>query len=250
MHKTILINNVGLSSAINRYVPVLEELSFQDIVDKGWKHEPPKAISDVVESIIGAVLVDSGYNYDLTVAVTEIMLEDLLRVLTPSLRKDPISDLMIWTSCSGCRRIAFQKSQTITDGRKIDSVAILVHNKLVAGPISAPNLSLAKGLASERARAVLEDPKSDLSLKKLCDCAKNMEVDPSPAATMADVGTEEKGKAELQLTDETEEGFAKLADQARKDFRDLAVASPSRTPMEDYTDELAVEQMLLLSSDD
>lgn len=108
MHKTILINNVGLSSAINRYVPVLEELSFEDIVNKGWKHDPPKAISDVVESIIGAVLVDSGYNYELTVAVTEIMMEDLLCVLTPTLRKDPISDLMIWTSCAGCRRIAFQ----------------------------------------------------------------------------------------------------------------------------------------------
>ena len=147
----------------------------------------------------------------------------------------------------GCE---FRKSQTITEGRKTDSVAILVHNKLVAGPISAPNLSLAKGLASERARAVLEDPKSDLSLKKLCDCAKNMEVDPSPAATMADIETEEKGKVESQLTDETEEGFAKLADQARKDFRDLTVASSSRTPTEDYTDELAVEQMLLFSSED
>lgn len=108
MHKTILINNVGLSSAISRYVPVLEELTFEDIVHKGWKHDPPKAISDVLESIVGAVLVDSGYNYELTVAVTEILLEDLLCVLTPSLQKDPISDLMIWTSVSGCRRIAFR----------------------------------------------------------------------------------------------------------------------------------------------
>lgn len=108
MHKTALINNVGLSSAINRYVPVLEQVSFQDIVDKGWKHDPPKAISDVLESILGAVLVDSGYNFELTAAVTEFVLDEVLSVLTPTLRKDPVSDLMIWTSCAGCRRIAFQ----------------------------------------------------------------------------------------------------------------------------------------------
>lgn len=108
MHKSALINNVALSSAINRYVPVLEAITFEDIVETGWKHDPPKAISDVLESILGAVLVDSAYNFDLTTAVTEFVLSDVLAILTPTLRKDPVSDLMIWTSCSGCRRITFR----------------------------------------------------------------------------------------------------------------------------------------------
>lgn len=108
MHKSALINNVGLSSAISRYVSVLEATSFQDIVDKGWKHEPPKAISDVLESIVAAVLVDSAYNYEMAESVTEYVMSDILEILTPTLRKDPVSDLMIWTAGSGCRRIAFK----------------------------------------------------------------------------------------------------------------------------------------------
>ena len=108
MHKSALINNVALGSAINRYVPVLEAITFEDIVDTGWKHDPPKAISDVLESILGAVLVDSAYNYDLAASVTEFVLSDVLAILTPTLRKDPVSDLMIWTAISGCRRITFR----------------------------------------------------------------------------------------------------------------------------------------------
>lgn len=108
MHKSALINNVGLSSAISRYVPVLEATSYEDIVDKGWKHEPPKAISDVMESILAAVLVDSAYNYELVEALTESVMSDILEILTPTLRKDPVSDLMIWSSCAGCRRITFR----------------------------------------------------------------------------------------------------------------------------------------------
>jgi endoribonuclease Dicer len=61
-----------------------------------------------MESILGAVLVDSAWNFDVAAAVTEFVLSDVLEVLTPTLRKDPVSDLMIWTSSSGCRRITFQ----------------------------------------------------------------------------------------------------------------------------------------------
>jgi len=49
----------------------MEAITFQDIVDKGWKHDPPKAISDVMESILGAVLVDSAWNFDVAATVTE-----------------------------------------------------------------------------------------------------------------------------------------------------------------------------------
>jgi len=66
LHKHLLINNVELSTAITRHVPLLESLLPEDVIVKGWKYDPPKALSDVLESLIGAVLVDSAYDFERT----------------------------------------------------------------------------------------------------------------------------------------------------------------------------------------
>jgi dsRNA-specific ribonuclease len=58
--------------------------------------------SDVFESVVGAILVDSNYNYERTVSMVEFVMQDVLDALTPSLRRDPISDLMEWAGISGC----------------------------------------------------------------------------------------------------------------------------------------------------
>ena len=94
--------------AISKYVPVLEETSNEDIIVNGWKHDPPKAISDVLESVLGAVLVDTGYNYEKASVVTEAILHDLLVVLSPDMPRDPVSDLMIWSAQAGCTKISFR----------------------------------------------------------------------------------------------------------------------------------------------
>jgi endoribonuclease Dicer len=108
LHKLILVNNVELSMAISRYVPLLEELSDNEIINRGWKHDPPKALSDVLESVLGAILVDSAWNYDIAASVTQYVLEDILEVLTPNLPKDPVSELMTWVAKAGCKHIRFQ----------------------------------------------------------------------------------------------------------------------------------------------
>lgn len=88
--------------------------------------------------------------------------------------------------------------------RRNDCVSVIVHDFAVVGPISAANLSLAKGLASERARQVLEDPTSEYYLSKICDCNDEMAVDePSPEVVV--------DATERKLDDETAEGFAALA---------------------------------------
>lgn len=107
LHKLILINNVELSIAIGRYAPVLEDISMEDLILHGWKHDPPKALSDVFESVIGAVLVDCDYNYDKAATVTELVMGDLLAALRPDLPRDPVSQLMVWVSQAGCRCISF-----------------------------------------------------------------------------------------------------------------------------------------------
>lgn len=107
LHKIMLVNNVELSIAINQYVPLLEAATGEDIVCTGWKFDPPKAISDVFESVIGAVLVDSGYDFEKTTGVVEYVMRDVLAALSPSLRRDPVSELLEWTAGSGCRKTTF-----------------------------------------------------------------------------------------------------------------------------------------------
>jgi endoribonuclease Dicer len=109
LHKVILLNNVELSIAISKYVPALSGSSADEIVNQSWKLDPPKAISDVFEAIMGAVLVDSAYNFEKAASVVEFVMGDVLAILSPSLRRDPITELTEWTARSGCmKRINFR----------------------------------------------------------------------------------------------------------------------------------------------
>lgn len=103
----MLINRVDLSESINRYVPLLQATTGEEIVKRGWRYDPPKAISDVFESVMGAVLVDSAFNYERAAAVVEHVMEEVLLVLSPSLSLDPISELVTWLAASGCTKVSF-----------------------------------------------------------------------------------------------------------------------------------------------
>lgn len=108
LHKPLLINNVELSMAISKYVPILQETTEEEIIQSGWKHDPPKAISDVLESILGAVLVDTHYDFEKTAVIAENALRGLLRVLSPDMPRDPVSELMVWIARHGCMKISFR----------------------------------------------------------------------------------------------------------------------------------------------
>ena len=108
LHKMLLVDSMELSLSIDVSVSILSGASGKEIIDSGWKFDPPKAISDVFESVIGAVLVDSGYDYEKTVAVLEHVMSDVLDPLTPSVARDPVSDLVCWMSREGCTSVSFQ----------------------------------------------------------------------------------------------------------------------------------------------
>ncbi|EMD34372.1 hypothetical protein CERSUDRAFT_55073 [Gelatoporia subvermispora B] len=210
LHKMMLVNNVGLSVAIGKYVPILKEISNIDIINNGWKQDPPKAISDVLESVLGAVLVDCGYDFEKAAAVVELTMADLLAVLTPDLPRDPISELMVWAAQSKCCKITFRRPEL----KRHDAYSIIAHDIDVVGPVTAPNLPRAKGLAAERGRAVLSNPDSPYFLAKICDCAK------VPSSTDAEHEVQEAiDTSELKaLDDETEIGFAALARVTEEEF--------------------------------
>jgi len=108
IHKVILLNNASLNAAIWSSAKLLQETSYADIVVNGWKYEPPKALGDVFESVMGAVFVDSGHNFEKFSVIVEMIMEELLNEIGTDLPLDPVSNLMIWMSKNGCRRVNFQ----------------------------------------------------------------------------------------------------------------------------------------------
>lgn len=101
----MLINNVELSMLIAQYVPMLEDCSAEDIVRQGWKYEPPKVISDVFEGLLGAILIDTNWDYEKTAVITENIMEDVLTQLSPTLQLYPGPELTTWVAMSGCREL-------------------------------------------------------------------------------------------------------------------------------------------------
>lgn len=193
----MLSNSVSLSLAIESTVPILQAISGEEIVRTGWKHDPPKALSDVFESVIGAVLVDSGYNYEKTAAVVEYVMDDVLEALSPNIGKDPVTEVMEWAAGNGCIKIVFEyvllpltgtlsynsvvlhrKQAKITEYWERDGIVVLVHGESVVGPIVAGSLTIAKFLAAERAFSILRDDDSDKSLRSLCTCASSTDGAP------------------------------------------------------------------------
>ena len=115
LHKTLLANSVDLNIAISRSTPILEMTSGEDILKSGWRYHPPKVLSDALESVIGAVLVDSGYNYDKTAVVVLSVMQDLLVALNLDVSQNPVTRLLEWTASQGCRRITFKWVNLLRD---------------------------------------------------------------------------------------------------------------------------------------
>ncbi|OJT13423.1 Dicer-like protein 1 [Trametes pubescens] len=227
LHKLLLINNVELSIAISRYVPILEEISNEEIILDGWKHDPPKALSDVFESVMGALFVDCDYNYDKAAAVIEMVMDDLIDALRPDLPRDPVSQLMVWVAKAGCRCVSFAKSQSRPELRRHDCMSVLVHDVVVVGPVPAPNVSMAKGLAAEEARRVLDDPESPHHLSRVCVCAEEKAA--------AEAAKDKLDVDKMQLDDETTEGFATLA-RILLDEVEESGRPPALDPVDDAMD--------------
>ncbi|KAF8638830.1 hypothetical protein AX17_001888 [Amanita inopinata Kibby_2008] len=170
LHKLLLANSVELNIAINRYVPILEAASAEDIVERGWRYDPPKALSDVFESVMGAVFIDSGYNYDKTAAVIRVAMEAVLVVLSPAVCRDPISKLMEWTAGQGCRRLAVREIPKKQGDQTVRGMGVVVHDIVMVGPIVARSLRVARFEAASVAMDILTDGEGRRLFERLCRC--------------------------------------------------------------------------------
>ena len=109
LHKFILANNIELNMAIATHSGIYQGLDINHILQSGWDYDPPKALSDALEAVFGAILVDCGWLYNIASKVILRIMSDALGVLTTDaeLPRHPISQLMIWAAKEGCTRVKF-----------------------------------------------------------------------------------------------------------------------------------------------
>jgi endoribonuclease Dicer len=108
LHGYLLAGNLELIAAVDKYIPILQAISSRDIVLHSWAHDPPKVISDIFESLVAAILIDSGYNFDKTMGIVEAVMGCVLEILSPDMPPEPVSALFLWVAKSGCKRIHFR----------------------------------------------------------------------------------------------------------------------------------------------
>ncbi|KAF8274257.1 hypothetical protein EI94DRAFT_1794472 [Lactarius quietus] len=201
LHGYLLAGNLELIAAVDKYIPILQAISSHDIVLHSWAHDPPKVISDIFESLVAAVLIDSGYNFDKTMCIVEAAMECVLEILSPDLPPEPVSALFLWVAKSGCKRIHFSREEY----KQNDTVCIVVHDIIVVGPVTGSSISVARAFASERARMILSTADSDKALVKLCTCNKQVvcapqtEIAPDdPVDDTTDIGFATAAVTELE----------------------------------------------------
>ncbi|EJD06192.1 uncharacterized protein FOMMEDRAFT_145449 [Fomitiporia mediterranea MF3/22] len=200
LHKYLLANCVELSEDVAKEVEILSAASYEDVSLNDWRYDPPKVLGDIFESVIGAVFVDSGFDYTITAPIIEELMKDVLVLLHPDIPYDPVSRLLQWVAKSGCMRAKFQRTQTNPRVNRKDGVVVLIHDRIVAGPITAANKPLAKGLVAEKAMQVLADGSSEFALRKICECMR-VEDEEEPR------DLPERNTREKDLDLETTEGF-------------------------------------------
>ena len=171
----LLSNSVSLSLAIESTVPILQAISGEEIVRTGWKHDPPKALSDVFESVIGAVLVDSGYDYEKTAAVVEYVMDDVLEALSPNIGKDPVTEVVEWAAANGCIKITFEYVLFVFSGTLFILISYCAGKKLRLLNTGNAMASSCSFMASRSwvplSRAALPLPSSSLQSALFPSCA-------------------------------------------------------------------------------
>ena len=108
LNNIILANNLELCRTIDQYADILGSISCEEIAKNSWRYDPPKVLSDVFESVIGAILVDTLYDYEKTAVIAETLMDDVLRLLDPSMTTNPVSELLEWSTKQGCNKVKIE----------------------------------------------------------------------------------------------------------------------------------------------
>lgn len=237
LQKYLLRSNVDLERAITHAVSEHQDMDYYHVVVEGWRYDPPKALSDVMESLCGAMFVDSHYDYERVKPIILRIMDPLLQVLKPKLPRDPTSELYIRMAKKGCQRAKFEKfcsQNSDSTNKHNDALRFKVHDIVVGEPFLAGNRGLNK-VKPLLAYNILQQFEKDFFVGEICDCDLNKV--PLKREDVINVDKDD-------LDDEKEEEFAIRAAKELHDAEDSIDLQSHATSDDEETDEHEVEDLV------
>ncbi|KAF9178961.1 Dicer-like protein 1 [Haplosporangium sp. Z 767] len=189
LHQHILHANPTLGADIYRAVQTLEDaiedaMASKDgeLVGEYWdSFNFTKVLGDILESVLGAVYVDSGWDFAVVKALFDRAILPTLRkhISMETLKPNPISAMLIRVQGEGCQKVTL-KNVTVTTGPEsptdniltpaptpVPECAILIHDKVIVRSTHQTS-QLARREAARRVLALLDEDPTLLGQHCIC----------------------------------------------------------------------------------
>ncbi|KAG0129258.1 hypothetical protein HOY82DRAFT_488379 [Tuber indicum] len=135
---------------------------------------PPKALPDVLEAFIGAVFVDSGFQYNIVERLVNTFILPYfvdMTVFDNFAGQHPTTYISKFMDDLNCELWGFESQQCMTGNMTYILTAIVVHSEIFSYG-SGVSVKAARVEASLAAIQKLEDPEGLRLLKETCNCAE------------------------------------------------------------------------------
>ncbi|KAG9287939.1 hypothetical protein G9A89_017534 [Geosiphon pyriformis] len=172
LHKHIIHFSPKLMSGITIFNNIVNDMrSKGEDVGEYWSDiDVPKVLSDVVESMLGAVLVDSGFDISVPQRMFDLCIKSVLSThVTPdTLKVHPVKKLTEYMQKEGCTMLFLRNHTTESLNDDSQRCSIFIHDEFVSFAVSN-NIRSARKIAAQQ---VLDKINSDPGyLETLCICS-------------------------------------------------------------------------------
>ncbi|KAG8935450.1 Dicer-like protein 1 [Tulasnella sp. 417] len=171
LDKYVLHGAPSLEQATAKARAELEAMPYSDVVARYWSLQPPKVLGDLLEAVIGAVFVDSGFRLEAVWAVIDRVMSPMVAELHPDLPLDPTSEMMQYLAKRGCTKVRFKKAEIIDSDVREYVVRVLVHETELVEPVPAFTRPLAQAFSCDALQKALEAGQVDLAT--ICTCKED-----------------------------------------------------------------------------
>lgn len=258
MHTVILHSSPDLQTAVMLAATQMEGVGYEAILqDMTWMTSPPKVLGDVVESLLGAILVDSGDLETVFGVLEKLVYVDVIPLLVNVERRDPISMMNrrrqeihcsrlevkfvhshLYSSTSPHTDMLYDRAKREPESKLIEANCTF-HDRIIATAHHEQSGHVARQLASRSALHYLNSEEGIEEIKKVCDCWEIVQE----KSRIAKFKAEEKLLKELaEIEREREESM--VVDAVGVEVRENGGASSGNLVVEEELSEESPERPL------
>ncbi|KAJ9125519.1 hypothetical protein QFC22_000480 [Naganishia vaughanmartiniae] len=146
---------------------MFQEIDAEALLNEHWEYHPAKFLADVVESIIGAIFVDVGHDYEATKNVVIPLIQKVLVASDTCRIECPIMELMAWAGSKyKCQKIRFEQDTERSKKPISYEYRITIHGKTLSTRQGPQRYSVKCNLSVDAMQILRDDGK----MLHFCNC--------------------------------------------------------------------------------